>query len=127
MLFMFMFFTAISQEKQEVEFRRSIETFAKDNLRHSFTDEKVLLPDATTISHEKTLQTIEGFDRSSLKHAQTAESEGSLCKCPPQTTQRMSIHKKTRKKTVVCSVQPHGSFNVPCCISDEIGIIIIKM
>ena len=120
---LFMFFAAISQEKQEVEFRRSIETFAKGNLRHSFTDEKVLLPDATTISHEKTLQTIEGFDRSSLKHAQTAESEGSLCKCPPQTKKHIPFIKRLEKT----SGQPHGSFNVPCYISDEIGIIIIKM
>ena len=77
----YVWFSAISQEKQEAEFRHAIEKFPKENLRHSFTEEKNPLPDATTISHEKTLQNIEGFDKSQLKHAQTAESQGSVCKC----------------------------------------------
>ena len=74
-------FAAIAQEKQEQQFRDSIEKFPKENLRHSFTSEKNVLPDATTISHEKTLQTIGDFDRSSLKHAQTAERAGNVREC----------------------------------------------
>ena len=40
-----------------------------------------MLPDAATIGHEKTLQNIENFDVTTLKHAQTSESQaGTFCK-----------------------------------------------
>ena len=59
--------SAIAQEKQEQSFRKSIEGFPKDSLRHSHTQEKNVLPDATQINKEKTLQGISAFDKEKLK------------------------------------------------------------
>ena len=59
--------TAIALEKQEETFRKSIEGFPKEQLRHSHTQEKNVLPDATQINKEKTLQGISSFDKEKLK------------------------------------------------------------
>ena len=81
-MYIFMMFdiSAISVEKREKQFRQSIEGFPKDQLRKSLTSEKNVLPGASEISQEKTLQTIGSFDKSSLKHTQTAESKPTVCK-----------------------------------------------
>ena len=72
------------------------------------------LPDATTISHEKTRQkqNTEGFDKSQLKHAQTAESKGSVgcdrksrpntsnwVSARPNTSNRVQAHPKVHPNT----------------------------
>ena len=61
------FYLALSQEKQEETFRKSIEGFSKDALRHSHTTEKNVLPDAVQISKEKTLEGISHFNKEQLK------------------------------------------------------------
>ena len=58
---------ALTQEKQEETFRKSIEGFPKDSLRHSHTTEKNVLPDAAQIGKEKTLENISHFNKEKLK------------------------------------------------------------
>ena len=74
------FSVAISVEKREKDFRSSIEGFPKEQLRKSLTSEKNVLPGASDIGQEKTLQNIGSFDKANLKHTQTAESKPTVCK-----------------------------------------------
>ena len=48
-LFFFCICVAITQEKQNVEFRKSIEGFAKGQLHHIQTEEKNPLPDSESM------------------------------------------------------------------------------
>ncbi|KAF8387334.1 tth-1 [Pristionchus pacificus] len=60
----------IAQEKTHQELTEGIEGFAAEKLRSVSTDEKNVLPSAEDIAREKTLDAVEGFDATKLKHVE---------------------------------------------------------
>ncbi|GMT05184.1 hypothetical protein PENTCL1PPCAC_27358, partial [Pristionchus entomophagus] len=60
----------IAQEKTHQELTEGIEGFAPEKLRSVSTDEKNVLPSKEDIAREKTLDAVEGFDATKLKHVE---------------------------------------------------------
>ncbi|GMR31402.1 hypothetical protein PMAYCL1PPCAC_01597, partial [Pristionchus mayeri] len=60
----------IAQEKTHQELTEGIEGFAQEKLRSVSTDEKNVLPSKEDIAREKTLDAVEGFDATKLKHVE---------------------------------------------------------
>jgi hypothetical protein len=67
----------LQAEKTQQAILKGVEDFDTNKLKHTETQEKIILPDKEAIATEKVQQNliegIEGFDQKKLKHAETQE------------------------------------------------------